>query len=198
LPAPDTFTQISNVSSLNIHRRTTILLPGAEPEDGIRYDKHFFKFLQHCVHLTHLTITLHDNDDPWTTGILGPQQISKLDAFLRQVAEEVPSLETLRVALGHLDDSWFLDYILPVGSLKRFTKLKHLLIAQKLLLGADEPTIIGDTRLLSHILSPCLETFEIDFPSEAVFAFFDRLLQQRATFADIKDVVVHCATNERG
>jgi hypothetical protein len=31
-----------------------------------------------------------------------------------------------------------------------------------------------------------------------VFAFLDRLLQQRATFADIKDVVIHCATNERG
>jgi hypothetical protein len=100
--------------------------------------------------------------------------------------------------VGNLDHSSFLDYILAVGSLERFTKLKHLRIPQKLLLGADEPTIIGDTRLPSHILSPCLETLEIDFPREAVFAFFDRLLQQRATFADIKDVVIHCATNERG
>jgi hypothetical protein len=67
LPVPGTFTQTPNVSSLTIHRGTTVLLSGAEPEDEVRYDEHFF-----CVHLTHLTIILHDYVYLWTTPILGP------------------------------------------------------------------------------------------------------------------------------
>jgi hypothetical protein len=100
--------------------------------------------------------------------------------------------------LEYLYNSWLLDHILPVGSLKTFTKLKRLRFPQKLLLGADEPTVVGNTRLLFHFLPSCLETLEIEFPSEVVFAFFDRLLQQRSIFTSLKDVILHCATNERG
>ncbi|KAH7378237.1 hypothetical protein BKA66DRAFT_571667 [Pyrenochaeta sp. MPI-SDFR-AT-0127] len=191
--------EISNITTLSLKTDTRILLPATQPiSNKIQY---LSVFLEGCLFLKKLVIAI--NDVPMfvrTSGHLRAHRGRQghIDTLIELLAESIPALEDLEIVLDQEENNWWLDHIIPVTVLKDLARLKSVKIPQQGLVGGDQPGTSIVATSISELLPESLERLELLYPSENVFEFFDRLIQERHDCPKLDQVVIHCATFGRG
>lgn len=115
-----------------------------------------------------------------------------------RIFQELPHPKRLHI--GTCGSScWCIEYWLPLHSLTGFWQLQSLSLPQKAVLGNDHGIdLMTFQPSSSSILPRTLRHLKIDFPSVAIFAFLNRLHQERQNFPDLKTVVLNCDPDHRG
>jgi len=170
---------IPKITKLSIFRNTTIFFE-ADEEHAAEIDDGVMDLLECCTSLTHFAIHLEEEDYPGTEALgehaSGEEVEGDLDDLVSRVHEVRPELESFVFRVAKQRGNDFLDYVTleetPLFS--PFDGLKHIRIPCDQLLTSYNGT--EPPQSIAKLLPWSLENLEIDFPSQEIFGFLDKLL----------------------
>lgn len=149
--------------------------------------------MRHRHFVIDLTILLYDRghqspDNPaWQS--FHPNRYGHFDNFLQMLQEAAPDLETLEIGPTDTHHAWWLDYVVPIRSLRGFLQLRSIRMPQMILFGI----IYTDIVTAYSILPQPIQHLQIDCSLDTFEEVLNLIYEDRARFPFLETVTMNCA-----